>query len=81
VTGSLDSEKFMAQDTTVPPLKVRQMGKKWRICYAETLNLARFNSGDPVDDGGFDEEIDAMIAMSKALGTEAQTDPEAERVE
>lgn len=71
----------MTQDSTVPPLKVRRMGKKWRICYAENLNLARLNSGSPVDAGGFDEEMDAMIAMSKALGDSAQADPEAERVE
>ena len=71
----------MAQDSTVPPLKVRKMGKKWRICYAENLNLARFNSGSPVDGGGFDEETDAMIAMSKSLGNSAQADPEEERVE
>ncbi len=68
-------------DASVPPLKVRRMGKKWRICYAENFNLARFNSGDPVDGGGYDEEVEAMIAMSKALGTEAQADPEVERVE
>lgn len=68
-------------DASVPPLKVRRMGKKFRICYAENYNLARYNSGDPVDAGGFDEELPAMIAMSKALGTEAAADPEVERVE
>lgn len=71
----------MTTQPSVPPLKVRRMGKKWRICYSETLNLARFNSGSPVDGGGFDEEMDAMIAMSKALGDATQTDPEEERVE
>jgi hypothetical protein len=68
-------------DSAVPPLKVRRMGKKWRICYAETLNLARFNSGSPVDGGGFEDEMEAMIAMSKALGDSTQADPEEERVE
>jgi hypothetical protein len=67
--------------TKVPPLKVRRMGKKFRICYVETLNLARYNSGEPVDGGGFDDETDAMIAMSKAVGSSTQTDPEAERIE
>jgi hypothetical protein len=66
--------------TTVPPLKVRRMGKKFRICYVENLNLARYNSGEPVDGGGYDNEIDAMIAMSKALGDSAQGDPEEEKV-
>ncbi len=67
--------------TQVPPLKVRRMGKKFRICYVENFNLAKFNNGEPVDGGGFDDETDALIALSKAVGDQGTSDPEEERVE
>lgn len=66
--------------STVPPLKVRRMGKKFRICYEETFNLARYNSGEPVDGGGFDDQTEALIAMSKAIEGQQTSDPEEENV-
>lgn len=66
---------------TIPPLLVQRMGKLWRIVYAETRNLARFNSGDPVDAGGFDDQTKAMIHMAKATEGKGRTDPEEENVE
>ena len=65
----------------IPPLKVRRMGKKFRICYQENFNLAKFNSGQPVDGGGFDEELDAMIALQKITQGAQTSDPEEERIE
>ena len=57
------------------------MGKLFRIAYAETRNLAKYNSGEPVDEGGFDTEVDAQIALSKILGEQGPTiDAEAEIV-
>ena len=65
----------------IPALKVQRMGKLFRIAYAETRNLAKFNSGDPVDGGGYDDEITAQIELSKILGEHGpQTDAEAEGV-
>ena len=65
----------------IPALKVQRMGKLFRIAYAETRNLAKFNSGEPVDEGGFDNEVDAQIALSKILGEQGPTvDAEAEGV-
>jgi len=65
----------------IPALKVQRMGKLFRIAYTATRNLAKFNSGDPVDGGGFDNEIDAQIGLSKILGEHGpQADAEAEGV-
>ncbi len=65
----------------IPALKVQRMGKLFRIAYAETRNLAKFNSGEPVDEGGFDNETDAQIALSRILGEQGpQTDAELEGV-
>ncbi len=64
----------------IPPLLVQRMGKKFRIVYKETRNLAKFNSGEPVDDGGFTTQADAMIHLSKVTSGFATTDPEAENV-
>ena len=33
----------------IPKLSIQRMGKKWRIVYADTKGLARFNSGKPLD--------------------------------
>ncbi len=66
---------------TVPPLMVQRMGKLWRIVYAETRNLARFNSGDAVDEGGFKDETEAMIHLAKATGGKERADPEEENIE
>ncbi len=64
----------------IPPLLVQRMGKKFRIVYKENRNLAKFNSGDPVDDGGFKTQEEAMIHMSKVTAGFKMTDPEAENV-
>ena len=65
----------------IPALKVQRMGKLFRIAYSETRNLAKFNSGDPVDGGGYEDEITAQIELSKILGEHGrQTDAEAEGV-
>jgi hypothetical protein len=65
----------------VPPLRVQRMGRNFRIVYEETRNLARYNSGEAVDDGGFTEEIDARVHLAKILGEQGPTaDPEAETV-
>jgi hypothetical protein len=66
---------------TVPPLLVQRMGKMWRIVYAETRNLARFNSGEAVDEGGFDDKTEAMIHLAKVTGDKERADPEEENVE
>jgi len=66
---------------TVPPLLVQRMGKLWRIVYAETRNLARFNSGDAVDEGGFTDETEAMIHLAKVTGGKDRADPEEENIE
>ena len=57
-----------AERPPIPELKVQRMGKLFRIAYAETRNLAKYNSGEPVDEGGFDNETDALIFLSKVLG-------------
>jgi hypothetical protein len=65
----------------IPALKVQRMGKLFRIAYAATRNLAKFNSGEPVDGGGYDDDITAQIELSKILGEHGpQTDAEAEGV-
>lgn len=64
----------------VPPLLVQRMGRKFRIVYKETRNLAKFNSGAPVDGGGFDTQEDGMIHLSKITAGLKFTDTEAENV-
>ena len=65
----------------IPPLKVQRMGKLFRIAYAETRNLAKFNSGEPVDGGGYIDALTAQIELSKILGEQGPTaDTEAESV-
>ncbi len=66
---------------TVPPLLVQRMGKLWRIVYAETRNLARFNSGSAVDEGGFKDQMEAQIHLAKVTGGKERADPEEENVE
>lgn len=66
---------------SIPALKVQRMGKLFRIAYSETRNLAKYNSGEPVDGGGYDTEVDAQIALSTVLGEQGPTqDAEAEGV-
>ena len=58
-----------------PALMVQRMGKKWRIVYSATRSLARFNSGQPVDEGGFLDErdeagnlvVDGQLECSKVM--------------
>lgn len=64
----------------VPPLRVQRMGKKFRIVYSETRNLAKFNSGEPVDNGGFDEEIPALQHLAKVTAGATRADPEEENI-
>ena len=65
----------------IPALKVQRMGKLFRIAYAETRNLAKFNSGEPVDGGGYDDELTAQIELQKIIGEQGPTlDSEAEGV-
>ncbi len=68
------------QPVEIPPLLVQRMGKKFRIVYKETRNLAKFNGGKPVDDGGFTTQADAMIHLSKVISGYKTTDPEEENV-
>ncbi len=56
------------------------MGKKFRIVYKETRNLANFNSGEPVDDGGFPTQAEALVHMSKVTSGFKTSDPEEENV-
>lgn len=70
-----------AEKPPVPPLRVQRMGRNFRIVYEETRNLARFNSGEAVDEGGFVEEMAARVHLAKVLGEQGPTaDPEAETV-
>jgi len=73
----------------VPKLQVQRMGKKYRIVYAETRNLAVFNSGEPVDGGGFEDvwennqmiengQLEAMKKLSLVMGGQVGTDPDGE---
>lgn len=78
----------MAEDTATPktpepapPLLVQRMGKKFRIVYKETRNLAKFNSGEPVDEGGFETQEEGMIHLSKVTDGLTTADPEEENVE
>lgn len=71
-----------AERPPIPELIVQRMGKLFRIAYKETRNLAKYNSGEPVDEGGFDNETDAQIKLSQVLGEQGPTvDAEAEGVE
>ncbi len=64
-----------------PPLLVQRMGKLFRIVYKETRNLARFSSGGPVDEGGFETQEGAMIHLSKVTSGLSIEDPEVENVQ
>lgn len=64
----------------IPPMRVQRMGKKWRIVYDETRNLARRLSGQPVDNGGFDDETEAQIALSTITSSGPRLDPEEENI-
>lgn len=76
-----DDETTPRAPEAVPPLLVQRMGKMFRIVYKETRNLARFNSGDPVDEGGFETQEEAMIHLSKVTSGLSIEDPEVENVQ
>jgi len=76
---------------TVPKLRVQRMGKRWRIVYHETRNLAKFVNGEPVDDGGFldkwqdgvkiqDGQHLALIRMAEVTSGKRVQDAESESV-
>jgi len=73
------SENSIMPET--PRLRVQRMGKLFRIVYDGNRNLARFNSGKPLDDGGFEDEVYARIHMAKVLDTQNDgQDPEQENI-
>lgn len=76
---------------TIPKLRVQRMGKLWRIVYDETRTLAKFNSGDPVDAGGFtdvwegrektiDGQLLCMQKLSQVMSGQVTEDHEAENI-
>ena len=64
----------------IPKLRVQRVGKKFRIVYEETRNVAKFNSGDPIDKGGFSDQIKAYKRLAKVAGDHPQADHEAETI-
>jgi hypothetical protein len=62
-----------AERPPIPELMVQRMGKLFRIAYKETRNLAKYNSGEAVDEGGFTNETDAQIKLSQVLGEQGPT--------
>lgn len=78
-------------DEPIPQLRVQRMGKRFRIVYADGRNLAVFNNGDPLDEGGFLDEytdgvktVDGELAcqqmMVKVTAGMAVADSEAEGI-
>ncbi len=75
----------------IPMLRVQRMGKRFRIVYEESRCLAKFNSGEPCDGGGYLDEykdgekvVDGQVECLQKLvlvtdGQEMQ-DPEAEAI-
>ncbi len=64
----------------MPKLRVQRVGKKFRIVYEETRNVAKFYSSEVVDDGGFDDQLDAYKRLSTVAGEHPQGDHEAESI-
>lgn len=64
----------------MPKLRVQRVGKKFRIVYEETRNVAKFYSGDPVDQGGFDDQLEAYKRLSAVAEDHPQADHEAEGI-
>ena len=64
----------------IPKLRVQRVGKKFRIVYEATRNVAKFNSGEPCDLGGFDDQVEAYKQLTKVVGDSKQDDPELEEV-
>lgn len=64
----------------MPKLRVQRVGKKFRIVYEETRNVAKFYSGEVVDEGGFDDQVEAYKRLTKVAGDTPQADHEAETI-
>lgn len=64
----------------MPKLRVQRVGKKFRIVYEETRNVAKFYSGEVVDQGGFDDQVEAYKRLTKVAGDTPQADHEAETI-
>jgi len=64
----------------MPKLRVQRVGKKHRIVYEETRNVAKFYSGDPVDEGGYDDTVAAYKRISEVAADHPQGDHEAEGI-
>lgn len=78
-------------NNTIPKLRVQRMGAKWRIVYDDSRCLAKFNSGEPLDGGGFEDRWEngtvvdngqalAMRKMSDVVGGQTMDDPEEEGI-
>jgi len=57
--------------TEIPKLRVQREASR---------NVAKFNSGEPCDLGGFDDTIEAYRQLTKVVGDSKQADPELEEV-
>ena len=75
-----EAEEEVAAVVEIPKLRVQRVGKKFRIVYEETRNVAKFNSGKPLDNGGYTDQIKAYKRMSKVVGDQPQADHEAEGI-
>jgi len=64
----------------MPKLRAQRVGKKFRIVYEETRNVAKFYSGEVVDGGGFDDQLAAYKRISEVAGDTPQADHEAETI-
>lgn len=76
---------------TIPKLRVQRMGKRFRIVYEESRCLAKYNSGEALDDGGFldeykagekvvDGQLECMKLLTRVTEGQQMTDPEAEAI-
>lgn len=79
-----DENENENEDTGVlyqmPKLRVQRVGKKFRIVYEETRNVAKFYSGETVDEGGFDDQVEAYKRLSAVAEGHPQADHEAETI-
>jgi len=64
----------------MPKLRVQRVGKKFRIVYEETRNIAKFYSGEHVDGGGFGDTVEAYKRISEVAADQPQGDHEAEGI-
>jgi len=75
----------------IPKLRVQRMGKKHRIVYEQSRCLAKFNSGEPVDGGGYldqyqdgekivDGQLECLKKLTEVTAGYQIEDPEAETI-